>query len=155
MQEKRQSLERITESLSQDYEAYEAEKSHTRSEMSNDDNKSRRQTTNTLEISTKTDSDEEKFPDHLFRPVPEVMSTLWAGPRDKPRKSIKKENQNLPSREVTIGENTKTISTTEYCLHPSTQPVLKSLTGQMNFTNTAESMLQDLMNASPKCRILT
>ena len=39
-------------------------------------------------------------------------------PRAKPRKIIKKENQNLPSREVTVGEKTKTISTPEFGSKP-------------------------------------
>ena len=97
-----EALKRTIESLSQDYEAHKAEISDIMSQKSKDENKSRSRT-ETREISTQTDSEEERFIDHLFRPVPEVMYAPKAASRAKPRKTIKKEIWNFPSREVTVG----------------------------------------------------
>ena len=47
------------------------------------------------------------FPDHLFRYVPEEFVS---NPRTKPRETIKKENQNLPSREYHTTEKEKTTT---------------------------------------------
>ena len=57
--------------------------------MSKDEDKFNR-SIYTREISTQTDSEQERFLDHLFRPVPEVMSAPRAAPRAKPRKTIKR-----------------------------------------------------------------
>ena len=100
MQEKRQAIERDIENLSQEYQAFEAEISDTMSQMSEDENKSR-SSTKTREISTQTESEEERSPDHLIRHVPEKFMPILSPrttPRAKPRKTIKKENWNLPSR---------------------------------------------------------
>ena len=103
-----------------EYQAFEAEISDTMSQMSEDENKSR-SSTKTREISTQTESEEERSPDHLIRHVPEEFMPTPSPrttPRAKPRKIIQKENQNLPNREVTVGEKTKTISTSEYDSKP-------------------------------------
>ena len=79
--------------------------------MSVDENKSSR-SSYTREISTRADSEEKMFPDHVIRhihgefmPTPSPQTTL----RVNPRKVIKKANHKLPSREATIGEKTETI----------------------------------------------
>ena len=83
VQEKRQAIERAIENLSQEYQAFEAEISDTMSQMSEDENKSR-SSTKTREISTQTESEEERSPDHLIRHVPEEFM-LTASPRAAPR----------------------------------------------------------------------
>ena len=67
-------------------------------------------------------------------PTPSPRTT----PRAKSRKIIKRENQNLPSREVAVKEKTKTIST----LKVVQSRILTSLTGQINFTDTATVLLK-------------
>ena len=86
----------------------------TMSQMFENENKLSR-SSYTRELSTQTDSEEERSPDRLIRHVPEEFMPT---PKAKPRKIIKKENQNLPSREVTVGEKTKTISTPEFGSKP-------------------------------------
>ena len=106
--------------MRQVYHLYDAKISDTWSQMSEDENKTSR-SSYIREISTQTDSVEERSPYHLIRHVPEeVLPTPSprTTPRVKPRKIIKKENQNPPSREVTVGKKTKTISSPEYCSKP-------------------------------------
>ena len=91
-----EAFERTLESLIQDYEAHIAEISDKMSRKSKDENKSR-SSTKTREISTRTESEEERSPDHLIRhvpkefmPTPNPRAAPRAAPRAKPRKTINK-----------------------------------------------------------------
>ena len=127
------------------------------SQMFDDDNNLSR-LSYTCEMLAQTDSEEEMFPDRLFRHIPKQFAST---PITKLRKTIIrilivnikniKKNQNLPGREDHISEKEKTkmVRTPKY---DSKRDPCKS--DKLN-EETAKDMQQDLMKVPPKYRSLT